>query len=106
MSGKIFIELSSRLGGVAGVALLVVQKIQVPRRNISILSPHEPVWSFVSIDNIAYEGNLIERGITSSFSIGYYSDDASVGNRLINTGIDKSLQVSSRARYEDYQPDL
>lgn len=57
MSGKIFIELSSRLGGVAGVALLVVQKIVVPRRDISILGPHEPVWSFVSIDNIAYKGN-------------------------------------------------
>lgn len=57
MSGKIFIELSSRLGGVAWVALLVVQKIVVPRRDLSILSPHEPVWSFVSIDNKAYEGN-------------------------------------------------
>lgn len=57
MSGKIFIELSSRLGGVAWVALLVIQKIVVPRRDLSILSPHEPVWSFVSIDNIAYEGN-------------------------------------------------
>lgn len=49
---------------------------------------------------------VIERGVTSCFSVGYYSDDASVRNRLINAGIDESLQVSTRARYEDYQPGL
>lgn len=53
VSGKIFIELSSRLGGVTREALLVVQKIMVPRRDLSIVSPHEPVWSFVRIDSIA-----------------------------------------------------
>lgn len=53
VSGKIFIELNSRLGGVTWEALLVAQKVVVPRRDLSIVSPHKPVWNFVRINSIA-----------------------------------------------------